>query len=107
MSISTFTKTSALLFCSLVFCAGTALAAPQTIKVSLVTKDSDMFTKVMRDTFKPMIEEKSGGKYKVEIYTGGALGNSDTVIQGTQFGTIHLAMESTSNISQFVPEFAV
>ncbi|MCQ2444993.1 MAG: TRAP transporter substrate-binding protein [Mailhella sp.] len=107
MHLSTITRSASLLLGILALSAGVAMAAPQTLKISLVTKDGDMFTKVMRDTFKPMVEEKSNGKYKVEIYAGGSLGNSDTVIQGTQFGTIHMAIESTSNISQFVPEFAV
>ncbi len=49
------------------------------------------------------IEEKSNGKYKLEIYESAKLGNPDTVNQGIQFGTIHFAQEGTGNMSAFTP----
>lgn len=81
--------------------------ASKIIKVSLVQYEGDPIVKAMREVFKPMVEEKTNGEYKVEIYCGGALGNGDTVFQGLQFGTIQMALESTSNLSPFIPELAV
>ena len=89
-------------------CLSTAPAnAATTVKVSVVTNNGDVLVTAMQDTFTKFIEEKSKGKYKVDTYFGGALGGCDSVFQGVQFGTINIAIDSTSNLSQFAPELAV
>ncbi len=84
-----------------------AKAAPALVKVSIVQPDGDPTADAMRQVFKPFIEEKTQGRFQVDVYTGGALGNSDTVFQGIQFGTLHMATESLSNLSQFAPDLSV
>ena len=86
---------------------GSAAAAPTVLKFSCLEPDSSLETKLLREHFVKYIEEKSNGKYKVDIYPGSALGNTDTVIQGLNLGTIHLAFDSTSNLSQFAPKLAI
>ena len=96
---------SALMFVSCMY--GTAVAAPKVLKFSCLEPDSSLETKLLREHFVKYIEEKSNGKYKVDIYPGSSLGNTDTVIQGLNMGTIHLAFDSTSNLSQFSPKLAI
>lgn len=83
------------------------IAAPKVLKFSCLEPDSSLETKLLREHFVKYIEEKSNGKYKVDIYPGSSLGNTDTVIQGLNMGTIHLAFDSTSNLSQFAPKLAI
>ena len=83
-----------------------ALAA-QKVTMSILPGNGDPAVVAAQKDFKEFIETKSNGKYQVEIYFGGALGNCDTVFQGVQFGTIQIALDSTSNLSQFAPELAV
>lgn len=82
-------------------------AAPKVVKVSIVQPDGDPSADAMREEFKKFIEDKTHGRYRVDVYTGGSLGNSDTVFQGVQFGSLHIATESTSNLSQFAPPLSV
>ena len=56
---------------------------------------------------KEYVEKKTNGKYEVDIYFNGALGNYDTLYQGMQFGTVHIVEDSTSNFSIYAPELAV
>ena len=83
------------------------MAAPTVVKVSIVQPDGDPSADAMREDFKPFIEEKTKGRYRVDVYAGGSLGNADTVFQGVQFGSLHIATESTSNLSQFAPPLSV
>ena len=56
---------------------------------------------------KEFVEKKTNGKYEVDIYFNGSLGNYDTLYQGMQFGTVHIVEDSTSNFSIFAPELGV
>ena len=67
-----------------------ALAAPAgaqsyTMKIGAATVNDGQH-EWMR-LYKDRIEQKSGGKIKVEIYTAGSLGSIPRQIEGTQLGT--------------------
>lgn len=98
--------TMAALSVMVLLCAGPALAA-QKVTMSILPGNGDPAVIAAQKDFKEFIETKSGGKYQIEIYFGASLGNCDTVFQGVQFGTIQIALDSTSNLSQFAPELAV
>lgn len=87
--------------------AVSAEAAPTVIKVSILQPEGDPSVVAFREGFKKTLEEKSNGKYRVDIFSGGSLGGADAVVQGIQFGTIHFATESLANFSQFNPELGV
>ena len=57
--------------------------------------------------FKELIEEKTGGKVKITIYPAGQLGYDRELIEGMQFGTIDLALVTSSPLVNFIPSFAV
>lgn len=84
-----------------------AEAGPVVLKASILQPEGDPSVVAFREGFKKTLEEKSHGKYRVDVFTGGSLGNADTVIQGIQFGTLHFATESLANFSQFNPELGV
>jgi len=57
--------------------------------------------------FKKEVEAASNGKYKITIYPSGLLGQSAALLEGLQAGIIQFAIVTTSDMTQFVPEFEV
>ncbi|WP_053219847.1 DctP family TRAP transporter solute-binding subunit [Virgibacillus senegalensis] len=56
------------------------------------------------EEFKKIIEEKSNGNIKIEIYPVGQLGNATTQAELLQIGAIDFAIISPGNIGTMVPE---
>lgn len=92
---------------TIIFFYNNSYGAVNVIKFSCLDPDSSIEAQLLRKHFVKYIEEKSNGRYKIDMYTGSSLGNTDTVIQGLNFGTIHLAFDSASNLSQFAPRLAI
>ncbi|QTM99242.1 DctP family TRAP transporter solute-binding subunit [Sediminibacillus dalangtanensis] len=59
------------------------------------------------EEFKKIIEEKSDGNIKIEIYPVGQLGNATTQAELLQIGAIDFAIISPGNIGTIVPESQV
>jgi len=57
--------------------------------------------------FGKLVEERTQGRVKVEIYPGGQLGQQPEVFAGVSMGTIEMSNMSTSAIVQFCPEMGV
>lgn len=57
--------------------------------------------------FKRVVEEKSNGRIKVEIYGSAQLGDEKTVIEQVQFGAIDLTRTSISPLTEFNDMFNV
>lgn len=55
--------------------------------------------------FKEAIEEKTNGKFEVELYPAGVLGKDRELAEGLQYGTIDLAVITSSPMGNFVPAF--
>ncbi len=55
--------------------------------------------------FKDAIEEKTNGKFKVELYPAGVLGKDRELAEGLQYGTVDLAVITSSPMGNFVPAF--
>ena len=51
--------------------------------------------------FARLIEEKTNGRYKVDVYTGGQLGDEKSVIELMQVGAIELARVNASPLMEF------
>ncbi len=58
------------------------------------------------ELFKRIVEEKSEGKVKVEIYPNNQLGNQRDVVEGIQLGTIQMS-NIASVLAGFVPELNI
>ncbi|WP_422485384.1 TRAP transporter substrate-binding protein [Gudongella sp. DL1XJH-153] len=55
--------------------------------------------------FKEAIEEKTDGKYVFETYGGGVLGKDRELSEGLQYGTVDMAVITSSPMGNFVPAF--
>ncbi|GAB7389084.1 TRAP transporter substrate-binding protein [Bacillaceae bacterium] len=53
--------------------------------------------------FKEIVEAKTNGAIKVEIYPNGLLGNDRTMIEGLQLGTLEMVGVSTSMLANWAP----
>lgn len=54
--------------------------------------------------FKELVETKSGGKIKVDIFPDGTLGAGDSIIELLQGGGLEFALADSGYIGSFVPE---
>lgn len=54
-----------------------------------------------------ILEEKSGGKATIEVFDNATLGDEMESIQGTQIGTVDIAVTANSTLANFVPDMTV
>ncbi len=59
------------------------------------------------DKFKELVEEKSDGKIKVQVFPNAILGSDRVLMESAQRGTIEMAVSSTPNMASFSPLFQV
>ena len=57
--------------------------------------------------FGKMIEERTEGRYKIEVYPAAQLGSEREVIEGVQMGTVDLTVVSTAPLAGFSDAFLV
>lgn len=57
--------------------------------------------------FAELVEEKSGGTMKVEVYPSALLGNDRELAEGLQLGTVDAAIVATATVAGFCPEIQV
>ncbi len=55
--------------------------------------------------FARLVEERTGGRIKIEVYHSSQLGQEKAVIEGVQFGAIDFTRVSISPLSSFAPAF--
>ncbi|MCG8615777.1 MAG: TRAP transporter substrate-binding protein [Desulfobacterales bacterium] len=82
--------------------AGQAFAKSTTIKLGVVTKPGSA-QNIVAEKFKSLIEERSGGAYKVKIYHSASLGNETEILQQIQMGTIHMGVITGGPFDTFDP----
>ncbi len=59
------------------------------------------------EKFKELVEEKSAGKIKVELYGNTVLGSDRVTMESVQKGSLELASCSSPNMANFSPEYMV
>lgn len=57
--------------------------------------------------FAQLVEQQTGGRVKVVVYSGGELGAEQSVIQQMQFGGIDFARVSLSPLAGYTPELSI
>lgn len=57
--------------------------------------------------FKRQIEEKSNGRYVIDVYPAGQLGVDRELMESLQIGNVDFTIITASDINQFIPEMAV
>lgn len=55
--------------------------------------------------FKELVEEKSNGKIRIDIFPSSQLGNGRDQIEGAQIGSIHFHIGSVAPVTNFAPKF--
>jgi tripartite ATP-independent transporter DctP family solute receptor len=87
------------------FSAGAA--TEYTIKVGSIVSDTHPDMVVMKSTFVPYVEGKSGGRIKVELYPNGQLGGDRELTESVQMGTLQIALPATSVLAGFDKRYQV
>lgn len=82
-----------------------AMAGPVLIKAHFTNNIGEPQI-VAAELFKKIVEEKTNGDIKVEIYPNNQLGESRSVLEGIQLGTIEMA-QVTGPMVSFVPELVL
>jgi tripartite ATP-independent transporter DctP family solute receptor len=98
-----------LTLCALPLLALTASAAdyqPSTIRFADVINRNFGYYQGML-AFKKAVEERSGGKIKVELLTDGVMGTAKDLIEAVQIGTVQIAMNTSSYTQTLVPEHSI
>ncbi|MBM9514272.1 TRAP transporter substrate-binding protein [Desulfogranum marinum] len=57
--------------------------------------------------FKELLEERSGGAFRVDIFDSSKFGNFDSVVQGLQLNMLQMGSASTPNLSPFSDDFLI
>lgn len=58
-------------------------------------------------TFKKYVEERTNGKYVIDVYSGGQLGGDRELMEALQFGNVHFNVLTASDMGTFAPEMEV
>mgnify|MGYP000317523471 FL=1 len=83
---------------SLLLPAAHAQAAPTVVKIALTQPTGHPTTDLIRGQFKKAIEEKTNGRFRIDVFDNYSFGNFEAVVQGLQFGMLQFAQESPSTI---------
>ena len=78
-------------------------SAQTTMRISISTAQNS-HQGVAIDVFAKEVEQRTGGRYKVQTFYNGALGGERESIEAVQLGTQELAFSSTGPVPNFVPE---
>ncbi|KKK36146.1 C4-dicarboxylate ABC transporter [Mesobacillus campisalis] len=85
---------------------GSEKAEPVVLKLAENQPD-DYPTTIGDKEFAKLVEEKTDGRYKIEVYSGGQLGDEKSVIEQVQLGTIDLARVNGSPLAEFSKDLGV
>ena len=80
-------------------------AGPQTIKLAHVVNEKDGFH-IAALKFKELVEERTKGNVKVEVFPNASLGDERTLIEGMQIGTVAMGVITNGPVANFLPEIA-
>ncbi len=86
--------------------AGTALAQTRTIKFANQNAKGHPVVMGM-EKFAELVEKKSDGRLKVNVFPGGALGSDQANVSALQGGTLEMASMNSGIFASVVKEFAI
>jgi tripartite ATP-independent transporter DctP family solute receptor len=86
--------------------AGLAVAQERTIKFANQNAPGHPIVQGM-EKFKELVEKQSGGKIKVNIFTGGALGSDQANVAAVQGGTLEMVAMNSGILASQVKDFEV
>lgn len=59
------------------------------------------------EKFKELLESRSNGEFRVDIFDSSKFGNFDSVVQGLQFNMLQMGSAATPNLAPFSDEFLI
>ena len=80
-----------------------AAQAETTLKFAHPVPETDLQQNLALE-FKRIVEERTGGEVKVQIFPNGLLGNDQQMIDGTRSGIIDVTLVGLNNYTGLVPE---
>jgi len=93
------------LMASLALAVGPALAGqPIVVRVGHVNPPGDPSYDAW-EVFKKLLEERSGGRFKVELYPAGQLGEERELIEQVKMGSVDLVTVNSAPLSLHYPKF--
>ena len=99
-----------LLACSLLLsvaaCDDNAQTSTRVVKISSVVAPTHPSTIALKEVFKPMVESKTNGKYQIDIYDSGQLGDEKQSFDYTRQGIVDMSVLGTVMWSE-VPKMSV
>jgi tripartite ATP-independent transporter DctP family solute receptor len=90
-----------LILAAFLFSGGSALAATN-IKLAVVTKPGSA-QNIAAEKFKELVEQRSNGDIKVQIFHSGSLGNETEILQQVQMNSIQMAIVTGGPFDTFDP----
>ncbi|PJG85208.1 TRAP transporter substrate-binding protein [Conservatibacter flavescens] len=100
------TLIASVMLLSVVGCNEQAPASHKVVKVSSVVAATHPSTVALKEVFKPMIEEKTKGRFQIDVYDSGQLGDEKQSFDYTRQGIIDLSVLGTVMWSE-VPKMSV
>jgi TRAP-type transport system periplasmic protein len=93
---------------ALAFAGAVVAAQAQTKTIKFANQNAKGHPVVMgMDKFAELVEARSGGKLKVNVFPGGALGSDQANVSALQGGTLEMAAMNSGIFASVVKEFAV
>ncbi len=83
-----------------------ALAGPTVIKLAHPNVPQHPMGQAF-NKFKELVEERSNGAFRVDVFDSSKFGNFDSVVQGLQLNMLQMGSASTPNLSPFSNEFLI
>jgi tripartite ATP-independent transporter DctP family solute receptor len=88
--------------------AGVGMAQAQTRTIKFANQNAKGHPIVMgMDRFAELVERKSGGRLKVQVFPGGVLGSDQANVSSLQGGTLEMAAMNSGIFASVVKEFAI
>jgi tripartite ATP-independent transporter DctP family solute receptor len=105
-------KKETLKLMSLIFAAVFVLAAcgnsDDVITLKLADNHPEDYPTVIGDKkFAELVEEKTDGRYKIDVYSGGQLGDEKSVVEQLQLGSIDLTRVNATPLTEFSDDIGV
>lgn len=90
-------------------CGGSSGGREKLVKIAICVSNTTPAATAMEEVFKPMVEEKTQGRYSIELYPAGVLGAEKVTYDYTRAGIVELCVVGTAMWSETplmtVPDF--
>lgn len=83
-----------------------AFSAPTVIKIAHPNVPQHPMGQCF-EKFKELVEQRSDGRFRVDVYDSSKFGNFDSVVQGLQYNMLQMGSASTPNLSPFSDSFLI